>query len=110
MYRNEDIIKKELADFYETLIEIAKADGVITDEELKILLTIEEGLKNLEDQLINVLKSELTDEEFRDLKHQILEDIIINTTAVAREDDVITEDEFILLERLREYANQGGIE
>jgi len=107
MYRDESEIRRQLSLFFESVVAVAKEDEVITSDEKKILDTIEAGIHELEDQLINVLKSELHDEEFNDLQTQILQDIVYNATKVAEEDDVITPEESALIEKLKEFAKDG---
>ena len=74
------------------------------NDEQEILTSIKDDLDNLNKQLMQILEDDLAEEEFRDICSQILEDIIINAQNVAKRDQVITDEEKKLLDRLSEFV------
>ena len=51
---------------------------------------------------MQILKDDLDDHEFLDIATQILQDIVENAKRVANKDEVVTDDEMRLLEKLTE--------
>lgn len=108
MYRDRDMVIKFLQEVCISLEEIALEDNQITDEEQAILDIVKTGTRNLEEQVIQMLESELEDNEFIDLVTEVFNDIIKNVVYEAKLDGVITSDEQRLIDRLRSYMKEGG--
>lgn len=109
MYRTAEEIKIRLIRVTERLRQIAMEDEIITPDEQTILDIVKTGVKNLEIQVIQVLESDLGEEEFQDLVIEVFNDIIKNVVTAANLDGIITSDEQKLIDQLREIVNTGGI-
>lgn len=109
MYRDRDEIKRNLQDFFTSLVALANEDDVITEEEQNVLDKIKEGIDDLEEQLFQVLESNLSIAEIKDIERQILQDIVHNTMNVIEEDGVVSKDESVLLTQLEKFAETGVI-
>ena len=109
MRRNAEEINLALALCFQDLREIALADGVITKDERAILDEIEKDFNNLEEQLVQVLASDLDLHEFNDLANDFLLDIVHKTVHVAEEDNVVTRDEDSLIQKLKEFVHKEGM-
>lgn len=79
------------------LVETAAYDGILTDEELELLSTIDNSLKIYKKKLAKVLEDGIvTEEEYQQLSR--IKDIIINAaTIIAGSDDEINKDEMNLI-------------
>ncbi len=108
MYRTREKIDKSIKILLEDLNNIALEDEIISDDEKAILDKINYELHNLQTQIMQILESDLDDDEFHDILKDTLHDIIVNVKIVADADGKITEDENKLLKRLQEFIS-GGI-
>lgn len=108
MYRTKDQIDAGIKDCLSDLERIAMQDNVLTEEEALILDQIKHEFANLQDQLIQVLESNLSESEFNELLIDMLDDIVENIMAVAMADDNISDDERALIVRLQNFARKGG--
>ncbi len=108
MYRKKEQIDREIDKLMKELNKIALFDDVISGDEQAIIDKIADQMKNMQEQIMQVLESELHDEEFNDLLMDCLNDTIVNVEKVAMLDGIITEDERKLLGVLKEFVNRGG--
>ncbi len=108
MYRKKEQIDREIDKLMKELNKIALFDDVISGDEQAIIDKIADQMKNMQEQIVQVLESELHDEEFNDLLMDCLNDTIVNVEKVAMLDGIITEDEKKLLGVLKEFVNRGG--
>jgi len=104
MYHSLDNIQQAINTCLAELKEIALEDHVITDDEQAILTKISEDFTHLEKQVIQVLESDLSEDDFQDLILDFLSDIVTNATKVAMADHKITEDEQKLLDRIQKFV------
>ena len=105
--RDKEKIKAELKDLLDSLVEIAKEDGVITDDEANIIDEVGKGIEDLEHQVFQILNSDLSETDFKELTNEILKTLVYNATKVAMQDEVLTEDENRLLKKLEEFTEKG---
>lgn len=108
MYRTKDQIDTCIIECIKDLEEIAMRDNVLTEEEDLILDQIRSEFSNLQDQLIQVLESNLSESEFNELLIDMLHDIVENIMAVAMADNNISDDERVLIVKLHDFAHKGG--
>ncbi len=106
MYRTAEEINEAITQCLIELREIALEDQIITQDERAILDKIEEDFKNLQNQVIQVLESDLPEDEFQDIILDFLDDTVENVVNIAMEDGTITKDEQNLINRLKEFS--GG--
>ena len=106
MIRSKEEIEKAIQNLMEELIDTAKADNVISDDELAIINKIQDDLMNMQRQIFQVLESDLDDLEFRNLVSDFLEDTIKNAKSVAYDDNILTTDELFLLDKLEEIVHK----
>ncbi len=108
MYRNRREISKILEEVCVSLKEVALEDNEITSEEQAILDIVNTGIANLEEQIFQMLESELDETEFVDLVTEVFNDIIKNVVNEAKLDGIITSDEQKLIDKLRSFVKEGG--
>lgn len=104
MYRSLDNIQEAIKLCLKELRDIALEDQIITEDEQAIITKIEYDFNNLETQVVQVLESDLSEDEFQDLIADFLEDVVENVTLVAMADNHITEDEEKLIDRIRKFV------
>ena len=104
MYRSLENIQQAVKLCMSELKSIALQDNVITDDEKAILDKIEFDFSNLENQIIQVLESDLSEDEFQDLITDFLEDVVSNVTHLAMSDETITDDEQNLIDRIKKFV------
>ncbi|RMG30585.1 MAG: hypothetical protein D6732_16080 [Methanobacteriota archaeon] len=109
MYRDRAEISTILNSVCIALKEVAMEDNEITQEEQAILDIVNTGISNLEDQILQMLESELDENEFVDLVTEVFNDIIKNVVNEAKLDGIITTDEQKLIDKLRSFVKEGGI-
>ena len=109
MRRTAEEINLALALCFQDLRDIALADGIISDDERAILDEIEKDFNSLEEQLVQVLQSDLDHHEFNDIANDFLLDIVHRAVHVAEKDNVITKDEDSLINKLSEFVHKEGI-
>lgn len=111
MYRSKESINTEINTLLKDLYTIAREDNIISLDEKFILDEINQGLKNLQIQVFQILESNLSDEEFNDILIDLLHDIIDNVVKTAEADGVITGDEKKLVDRIYGFvqSNEGGV-
>ena len=97
-------IKKSIYD----LFEVALFDGKITEDEQAILDQITLDFEKLEKRLVEMLKSDLGEEEFQSVINNFLTDTVAHATAIANEYDFITEDEEFLINRIQDFIEELG--
>jgi hypothetical protein len=108
LYRTKEEIDQQISNLIDKLRKTAMEDLQITFEEQAIMDKIEEDLQNLQSQIIQVLESELDDEEFDDLVNDFLNDIIHNIIDVAKLDGTISDDELRLINAVQDFVHKGG--
>lgn len=108
MYRSPEHIQEEISKLSKKLRKIAEADNQITNEEQVLLDLIDSKLKNMQEQLIQILASELDDEEFSDILNDILDDILHNVEKTALVDGIITEDEKHIIDAIHSFVERKG--
>ena len=108
MYRKKEQIDQEIDKLMTELNKVAMIDNVISQDENAIITKIREELKNLENQLVQILESELEDNEFNDILIDFLDDCIVKVEKIALEDGIITDDEQQLIKVLKEFVSQRG--
>ena len=104
MFRAESEVRERLKRVFDSCVEVALADGVITEDEQAILDSVKEGVAGVERQLMEMLNEDHDDDEFADLVAQCFEYLVENARLVALADGVITEDEQALLIQLIAHA------
>jgi hypothetical protein len=109
LLRDKNQIEQELQRCFRELREIALEDKEITSEEEAILNKIETDFTHLEEQLIQVLESNLDEEEFQELIREFLGSITENAYKIAYKDGIITLDEQKLLAKIKDFTSRGGI-
>jgi hypothetical protein len=108
MYRTAAEINHAIKKSIYDLFEVALFDGVISPDEQAILDQIKLDFEKLEDQLVDMLKSDLSDEEFQSVISNFLKEAIDRVTAIANEDDIITDDEKFLINRIQDFIEELG--
>jgi hypothetical protein len=108
VHRDKDEIEKEISNLIQELRAVALEDSRITMEEQALMDKIEEDAQQMQNQIIQVLESDLDDNEFADLVKDFLQDIISNAIKFAKKDWVISEDEMRLIGKLLEFTDKGG--
>jgi ferredoxin-NADP reductase len=108
MYRSRQDIETTLKDLVTSSEEVARADGVVTDEEQAILDAVGEGVIAIERQLVEMLNENHEEESYAELIGQCFGYIISAARQVALADGVITADEHALLENLRIAAAKAS--
>jgi signal transduction histidine kinase len=108
VHRDKDEIEKQISNLIRELRAVAMEDSRITMEEQALMDKIEEDAHQMQNQIIQVLESDLDDNEFADLVNDFLQDIISNAIKFAKADWVISEDEMRLIGKLLEFTDKGG--
>ena len=107
MYRTKGQVDQAILTCIQDLEAIAMQDNVVTDDEKVLLEGIKHEFSNMQQQLVQVLESNLDEEEFNDLMYDMLGDIVTEAEKVANADHKISEDEKALLDRLSKLVHQG---
>ncbi|MHA2028772.1 MAG: hypothetical protein ACXAC2_11765 [Candidatus Kariarchaeaceae archaeon] len=108
MYRTTDEINHAIKKSIYDLFEVAMFDGVISNDEQAILDQIKLDFEKLEKQLVEMLKSDLEEDEFQSVINDFLKKAVNHATAIANEDDFITEDEEFLIRRIQDFIEELG--
>ncbi|MCE7733670.1 MAG: hypothetical protein GPJ54_02250 [Candidatus Heimdallarchaeota archaeon] len=108
MYRTADEINHAIKKCIYDLFEVALFDGRITEDEQAILDQVKLDFENLEKTLVDILKSDLGEEEFQRVMVNFLKDAVEHASNVAREDDLMTEDEKFLISIIQQFIEELG--
>ena len=106
MRRDASTIKNSLNIIIDKLMKIAMSDNILTSDEEALIQSIKTDLTQVEQQLLQVLESDLSDDEFEDLLHQLLHTSLQNATKKAMEDGVVNYDERNILLQLNKLVEQ----
>ncbi len=109
MHKSIEDIKKELNQLSESLESIALEDNQITEDEQAILDLVLRGITTLESQHLEILQTDLDDEEYKEIVLDFLRDLLYNAMNKAKEDGVVTPDEEKLLNKLESFIEKGEI-
>jgi tellurite resistance protein len=108
MYRSQEDVRAALRSLFDSSVQVAMADGVITADERAILDAVKDGVAAVDRQFMEMLNESHDDEAFQDLVGQIFGYIVGRATEVALGDGVITPDEQAIIENLV-AASRGGM-
>ncbi len=78
MIRTREDIEKALNRLLDKAVAIARADGIITDEEKEILDQLKLSVRDLDPGTYEILDNDLSEVEFRDLLDQLQKQIFEN--------------------------------
>jgi hypothetical protein len=93
--------KEKLWKAYEKLLEIAKEDGIITDDEQKILETAKTAIENFDEYVDEALEDGFVTVSEHTKLLKLQDRLLRDTESQALEDDHITEDEQLLIDLLK---------
>lgn len=88
----------------ESILEKAKEDGKVTEDEQAIINILEDTISNFEQYLEVAMEDGVIDEEEREKLHHLEEEIMSGSYFEAMKDEVITQDEVLLLKTLYHVA------
>lgn len=108
MYRSADEINHAIKKCIYDLFEVALFDGRITEDEQAILDQVKMDFEKLEKTLVDMLKSDLGEEEFQNVMVDFLKDAVEHAGNIAKEDDLITEDEKFLISTIQQFIEELG--
>jgi len=108
MYRTADEINRAIKKSIYDLFEVALFDGKITEDEQAILDQVTLDFNKLEKQLVAMLKSDLEESEFEEVMVGFLKDAVDHAVAIAKEDDLISEDEKFLINTIQQFIEELG--
>jgi hypothetical protein len=109
VYRSVEQIEKEIEKLTEKLKMVALADANITEDEQNLLDIIELKIKSLKLQVIQILESDIDDDEFDDILTDLLDDIIHEVEKVAKQDGKITQEEQDLIDVIEKFVKGRGL-
>ncbi|MDH5402643.1 MAG: hypothetical protein OEZ01_05275 [Candidatus Heimdallarchaeota archaeon] len=107
MHRTVEEINDLLDKFIDLLITTAMEDEILSSDEHAIIVSIKEDITNLQKQVIQILQDDLDESEFIDIIEQVFSSALENATRIAKADNIITEEEAILLQKLKEFVESG---
>ncbi len=103
LIRTREDIEKALNRLLDKAVAIARADGIITDEEKEILDQLEVTVKDIDPGSYQILDNDLSEVEFRDLLDQLQRQIFENLLAkLQKRKKPLTEDQQRLIDLLME--------
>lgn len=108
MYRTADEINHAIKKCIYDLFEVALFDGRITEDEQAILDQVKIDFEKLEKTLVENLKSDLGEEEFQKVMVDFLIDAVEHASNIAKEDDLLTEDEKFLISTIQQFIEELG--
>ena len=99
----ESQTKLNMTNLVRDLMVEANKDGIITDEERKLIDTVSVDLETYFDTLDHALEDNIITSEEEEKLEEIKENILKRTYVVARKDQIISEDEQKLMAKLASY-------
>ena len=85
----------------EWLFRTAMSDGILSNNELKILFSIEFNLTNLQEAVKKAFEDKIIDEYEKDIIGKIIYKIKDDAISIAKFDDCITQEDVVLLKILQ---------
>lgn len=88
-------------DIYETLINIANENGIVSSDEQNMLEKINEDIEKYFEVLDNSYEDDIITSEEQHKLYQMRKNILDSALAVAKEDDEVSQEEFALLQAVK---------
>jgi hypothetical protein len=105
---NRDEIQIQISRLLDSLISVAMEDHIITDDEEKIIEGVRMKLWQMENEIAELIK--LNDSEFKKKLTDTLNSTLMEVYQTARDDGIITEEEKSLINKIRAFMRNNGIE
>lgn len=105
----KDEINVRISRLLDTVVNLAMADDIITDEEEQLLQVIRKELWSLKDEFELMVAEEMSLDDATKRTKELFEQVIKKATAKAKEDGTITNDELILIDRIAKYLRNEDI-
>lgn len=103
MLPDEVEITSKLRDLLSIIIQEARLNNVISNDEIKLINSVQENIDEFKNKLAKTSRQNLSIEEYNNIMKLVLNGILEDAIMVAKKDQVITEDEEKLLNTIRDF-------
>ncbi|MFV2015046.1 MAG: hypothetical protein ACC656_06445 [Candidatus Heimdallarchaeota archaeon] len=104
---NKDDINVKISRLLDTIVNLANEDNVISEEEDAIIEAARKKLWSLHHEFGKMIDQKLSLEEARAQTRKLVEQVISGVTEAAKQDNKITSDELILIDRIAKYLRNA---
>jgi hypothetical protein len=103
----KDEIDVKISRLLDTIVNLANEDNVISNEENIIIEAARKKLWSLRAEFERMIDQNLSLEEAKAQTKKLVDQVISSVTEVAKQDNKITSDELILIDRIAKYLRNA---